>query len=86
LREQVPAHARPRAAEHRLTIEHLDRKGVRKEERIAAMLAQRGTQPDLVHIFSAMENCKCYKPWHDKASGRTGLKITSGGVCMIASV
>ena len=28
----------------------------------------------LVHIFSAMEGCNTYKPWHDKRSGKTFLK------------
>jgi hypothetical protein len=55
-------------------------KGFRKEERIAAILQQRGTHPGLVHIFSAMENCNCFKPWHDRASGQTYLKA-AGGRC-----
>jgi len=55
-------------------------KSFRKEDRVAAVLEQRGTQPGLVHIFSAMENCSCFKPWHDKASGRTYLKA-AGGRC-----
>jgi len=38
----------------------------------------RGKQPGLVHILSAMEACESYKPWHDKASGKSFLKPDSG--------
>jgi hypothetical protein len=55
-------------------------KGFRKEDRIAGILEKRGTHPGLVHVFSAMENCNCFKPWHDRATGRTYLKA-SGGRC-----
>ena len=37
-----------------------------------------GHQPGLVHIFSAMERCAAYQPWHDKESGRTYVKPVSG--------
>ena len=55
-------------------------KGFRKEDRIAGILEKRGTHPGLVHVFSAMENCNCFKPWHDRATGRTYLKA-AGGRC-----
>jgi hypothetical protein len=32
-------------------------------------------------VFSAMENCNCFKPWHDRATGRTYLKAAGGAVC-----
>jgi hypothetical protein len=25
-----------------------------------------------------MEPCPAFRPWHDKASGRTGVKLTKG--------
>ncbi len=78
LRDQVRDNAILLARQAGLQIEHLERKGVRKEERIAQILQQRGRHPGLVHIFSAMESCKCFKPWHDKKTGRTGLKRTGG--------
>ena len=31
-------------------------------------------QPGLVHVFSAMEPCASYTPWHDKKTGCTYLK------------
>jgi len=55
-------------------------KRFRKEDRIAEILEKRGTHPGLVHVFSAMENCNCFKPWHDRATGRTYLKA-AGGRC-----
>lgn len=43
------------------------------------MLAARGDHPGLVHVISAMEEaCESYKPWHDKASGKTHLKPDAG--------
>lgn len=53
-------------------------KGFRKEDRIASILERRGTHPGLVHVFSAMENCNCFKPWHDKKSGYTTLRSSPG--------
>ena len=41
-------------------------------------LAERGDAPGLVHVFSAMESCSSYRPWHDKASGKTFFKPISG--------
>jgi uncharacterized membrane protein len=37
------------------------------------ILKKRGNHQGLVCIFSAMEGCSSYKPWHDKPSGRTLL-------------
>ena len=42
------------------------------------MLAKRGTHPGLVHVLSVMEGCTTFKPWHDKGSGKTGLKMVPG--------
>ena len=43
-----------------------------------AILAERGHHPGLVHIFSAMETCSSYRPWHDKTSGKNFFKPTTG--------
>lgn len=45
-----------------LEIQYLERKGLCKEERVAEILEKRGRHPGLVHIFSAMAACKCFKP------------------------
>lgn len=61
-----------------LEVEFIQRKNFRKEDRVAEILARRGNEPGLVHVFSAMEPCTTFQPWHDKKSGRTGLKPASG--------
>jgi hypothetical protein len=74
LREEIRVNAERLAHEHGLEIEFIRRKDFRKESRIKAIIARRGDHPGLVHIFSAMEPCPSYKPWHDKKSHRTFLK------------
>lgn len=76
LREEIRANAQKLAMESGLDIEFIPRKNFRKEERIKEILEQRGDHPGLVHVFSAMEPCPSYKPWHDKKSHRTFLKPT----------
>jgi hypothetical protein len=48
-------------------------------EFIRKILGKRGHHPGLVHIFSAMEACPSYTPWHNKQTGKTYVK-TSGSV------
>ena len=62
------------AADNGLEIEHIGKKNFRKDDKIKKVLQKRGDHPGLVWIFSAMEPCGTYKPWHDKQSGRTYLK------------
>jgi hypothetical protein len=78
LRDAVRDHALLTARAAGLCIEHLERKNFRKEDRVAEVLARRGDAPGLVHVFAAMEACQAFKPWHDKATGRTGLRPTAG--------
>jgi hypothetical protein len=78
LRDEIRANAEALAQAQGLEIEYIRKKDFRKEDRIQALLAQRGGEPGLVHIFSAMEPCASYQPWHDKASGHTYLKPDSG--------
>ena len=33
-----------------------------------------GAHPGLVHVFSAMETCASFRPWHDKETHHTSLK------------
>jgi hypothetical protein len=73
-REAIVAHANALAQEHDLKIQFIRKKNFRKEDALKAILLKRGTQPGLVHIFSAMEMCNTYRPWHDKRSGKTYLK------------
>lgn len=78
LREQLRSNAEALAQANGLEIEFIRKKNFRKEDRLQAILKERGSQPGLVHIFSAMEPCTSYQPWHDKKMGQTYLKFDSG--------
>jgi len=79
LRDELRNHAEQLARESGIEIEFIRRhKAFRKEDRIKAIITERGNHPGLVHIFSAMESCTAYRPWHDKIKGHTLLKPTSG--------
>jgi hypothetical protein len=79
LRDQRRAHAERGAREHGRTIDILrQRQAFRKEDRVQAILAQRGHHPGWVHLVSAMERCPSYQPWHDKHPGKTLLRPDRG--------
>lgn len=79
LRDAIRVNAQALEDAHGLTIEFISKgDSFSKEDHIARILALCGQQPDLVHIFSAMERCTADRPWHDKASGRTYVKPVSG--------
>jgi hypothetical protein len=77
-RERIRVNAESLAKEAGIEIEFVRKKGCRKETRIQAILKERGEAPGLVHVFSAMESCNSYKPWHDKQTGKTFLQADSG--------
>lgn len=78
-RELIRATAERIAGEAGLEIEFIRNiDAFRKEARIKEIMAKRGAAPGLIHIFSAMEACTCYKPWHDKQTHRTMLRATKG--------
>jgi hypothetical protein len=74
LREEIRINAERLAREAGLEIDFIRRKNFRKEERVKAILAERGSQPGLVHVFSAMEPCLSFRPWHEKKTGKTSLR------------
>jgi hypothetical protein len=78
LRNRIRENAERLALAEGVTIEHIRKSNVRKEDVVAKVIAQRGDHPGLVHIISAMEACATYKPWHDKATGKTFLKPDTG--------
>ena len=78
LREVIRARAQELATAAGIAIEHVAKAHIRKEDVVARVLARRGDHPGLVHVISAMEACASYKPWHDKASGKTFLKPDTG--------
>ena len=73
-REEIRAHAERLAKENGLEIDFIRKRDFRKEERVKLIVAKRGSHPGLVHIFAAMESCPSFKPWHDKATGKTLLR------------
>lgn len=77
-REELRTHAEAIARDNGLEIEFIPKKNFRKEERIQTLVRQRGDHPGLVHIFSAMESCNAFKPWHDKRTAKTFLKPVPG--------
>jgi hypothetical protein len=78
LRDRVRDVAASLAETAHITIEHIAKSHIRKEEVVARVLEQRGDHTGLVHIISAMEACDSYRPWHDKASGKTFVRPDSG--------
>src|SRR5690242_2752869 len=78
LRDRVRERAAELASAAGITIEHLAKKQIRKEDVVAKVLVVRGDRPGLVHIISAMEACDTYKPWHDKHTHRTFLRPDAG--------
>ena len=81
LRDEIRANAERLAEENGLEIEFLRKKKFRKEERIKQIINKRGSHPGLIYIFSAMESCTRYKPWHNKNTHKTYLK-TAAGWCL----
>lgn len=73
-KESIRANAERIAKEEDIEIEFIRKSGVRKESIISNIIEKRGTHDGLVHIISAMETCNTYKPWHDKATGKTFLR------------
>jgi hypothetical protein len=79
LRNAIRENAKAIAKENGLTIEFITKQNAfRKEERVQQILQERGTEPGLVHIFSAMEGCQAYKPWHNKETHKTYVKASQG--------
>jgi hypothetical protein len=74
LKEEIRRNAEQLARDNGLEIEFIRQRNFRKEDRIREILNRRGEHPGLVHIFSAMESCASFQPWHDKSSGKTYLK------------
>jgi hypothetical protein len=78
LRDEIRHNADLRAALSGAQIEFVRSHKRRKEAIIQQILEERGDQPGLVHILSAMESCPTYKPWHNKQTGKTYLMPAQG--------
>lgn len=76
LTEQVQLNAQRIADENGIEIEFIRKlRAFRKDDRIQESISKTGKTEGLIHIFSAIEPCNTYKPWHDKTSGKTFLKF-----------
>lgn len=80
-RNRLRENAERLAAEAGLEIEFIRKRNFRKEGRVKEVLEKRGEHPGLVCIFSAMEPCSTYKPWHNKPTGKTYL-VPDDGKCL----
>lgn len=79
LRDQVRTNIEQIAKQAGLSIEFIASKGAfRKEARIQEILAQRGCEPGLVHIFSAMELCPSFQYHYDPHTGKNSLRGRQG--------
>jgi hypothetical protein len=78
LRNRIREQAQTLAQEAGVTIQHVAKAHIRKEDLVAAVLKERGEAPGLVHIISAMEACDAYEPWHNKLNHKTYLRATPG--------
>jgi hypothetical protein len=76
LRDEIRLRAEELSRDNGVEIEFIRKKDFRKEKRLKQIIAKRGDHPGLVHIFSAMEPCPSFKPWHDKKTGKTFLRGT----------
>ena len=74
--EQIRQNAQRIADENGIEIEFIRKlHAFRKDDRIQQIISDTGKTEGLIHIFSAMERCNTYKPWHDKTTGKTFLKF-----------
>jgi hypothetical protein len=80
-RNRIRENAEKLAADTGIEIEFIRKRNFRKEDRVKQALAKRGEHPGLICIFSAMEPCSTYKPWHNKQTGQTYL-IADDGKCL----
>ncbi len=78
LREAIRENAARLAAEAGLEIEVVRKKKVRKEDRVQEILEARGRHPGLVCILAAMERCRTFQPWHDRATQRCYFRPKEG--------
>ena len=74
LRDEIRDNAERLARDNGLEIEFIRKRNFRKEQRVKEILGERGDHPGLVHIFSVMESCPSFRPWHNKKTGKTYLK------------
>jgi len=78
---QVRDHIIGLARRHQVEIEMVMRKNFRQEDRIAAILQERGTRPGLVHVFAVKETATVFDTRHARSDGYAQV-ITRRGCCI----
>ncbi len=78
LRDGLRENAAKVAGAAGVSIEHVTKSYLRKEDLVAKAIAKRGEHPGLAHVISAMEACGAYEPWHDKKTGKTFVRPDAG--------
>jgi len=78
---QVRDHIIGLARRHKVDIEMVTRKNFRQEDRIAAILQERGTRAGLVHVFAVKESATVFDTRHARADGYAQV-ITRRGSCL----
>jgi hypothetical protein len=79
MRNELRENAELIATGNKVEIEFIrSARAFRKEDRIQEILKERGDAVGIVHIFSAMEPCVSFQPWHDKATQKTTLRHKDG--------
>jgi hypothetical protein len=78
MKEEIRDAAVMLAREHGVEIEVVTRKNFRQEDRVAAILKQRGTQPGLVHIFSVKETANVFDTRNARPDGYAKIIIRRG--------
>lgn len=79
LRDRIRQNAEQIAEQNGIAVQFLRKaRTTRKEKVVAEVIKERGAEPGLVCILSAMERCPTYKPWFDKKSKRALLRPADG--------
>ena len=78
LRDKVRENAAKVAEAAGVSIEHISKSYIRKEDIVAKAIAKRGDHPGLAHVISALEACGAYALWHDKKTHKTFLRPDAG--------
>ena len=79
MRDQIKDNIKKIAVDAGLKIQFVRKqKDFRKEQRVKEIIATRGDHPGIVHIFSAMESCTAFKPWHNKQTHASYFKYDTG--------
>ena len=69
MKAEIVENAKAVAEAHGLKIEYIRRKSFRKEDRVREILAERGDDPGLVHVFSATERLNTFRAGTRKDTG-----------------